>query len=492
MGMMAARLQVLPPLRAACAPRSMAHALIVEDDAEAALLLATQVASRGFSVACAGTLLDARRQLSLQPVDLLLLDLQLPDGNGLALLEDKDLLGSPEVVLMTGQPPLASSLRAGRHGGLDCLAKPFSLAQLQESLTRHRPSHRLGLLVGRSQAMQTVYRQMRRVAPTHFTVFLTGESGTGKELAARTLHDLSRRRARPFVAVNCGALSPHLVESEMFGHERGSFTGAERQHAGFFEQARGGTLFLDEITEMPLPLQVKLLRVLESGSFMRVGATCAQSADVRVVAASNRDPAQAVAQGQLREDLFWRLHVFPLAMPPLSARHEDIPLLAAHLLAEIGQAEGEARQLDEAGLAALSRREWPGNVRELRNVLKRAWVLGDGPALDPGLLGEPAPPARGPAPARQDGTYLRLPLGISLAEAERQLIEATLVHHGHHREQAAATLGVSLKTLYNRLREYGMPAAGLPVAPTRRPLMPSGTSTPTTPAATDRQPGARA
>ena len=435
----------------------------------------------------------------MQPADLLLLDLLLPDGNGLALLEDTELLGSPDVVLMTGHPQLASSLHTGRHSSLVCLTKPFTLAQLQDSLARHQPPDRLGLLVGRSEPMQAVYRQLRRVAPTQFTVFLTGESGTGKELAARTLHDLSRRRARPFVAVNCGALSPHLVESELFGHERGSFTGAERQHAGFFEQAQGGTLFLDEITEMPLPLQVKLLRVLESGSFMRVGATGEQLTDVRVVAASNRDPAQAVAQGLLREDLYWRLHVFPLVMPPLRARRGDIPLLASHLLAQIDQGEGEARRLGDEGLLALARRDWPGNVRELRNVLKRAWVLSEQPLIDPAWLGgtvapdlSQSPPAAvlpgrlpgaSPAPPRQDLPHLSIPLGISLAEAERCLIEATLAHHSHHREQAAATLGVSLKTLYNRLREYGLLPAALPVAAPRRSMPPPGTV---------RQPGARA
>jgi DNA-binding NtrC family response regulator len=472
----------------------MTHALIVEDDAEAARMVAAVTSGEGLSAACAGTLLDARRQLALQAPDLLLLDLQLPDGNGLALLDDPELLGRPEVVVMSASAQLPPVLRNRAEGAPVHLVKPFSQAQLQAALAHHRqgprdaaPPERFGLLVGASAPMQAVYHEIMQVAPTQFTVLISGESGTGKELVARMLHDRSPRRARPFVAVNCGALSPHLAESELFGHERGSFTGADRLHPGFFEQAAGGTLFLDEITEMPLPMQVKLLRVLESGSFMRVGATSTLEADVRVVAACNRDLAQAVAEGVLREDLFWRLDVFPITLPPLRQRREDIGLLAAHLLEQIGQQEGVRRVLGVHALGALIDHDWPGNVRELRNVLKRAWVLSEGSCLAPDLLAtllRRMPPALGgrweraprvalatgaasavAAPLSDAGTpggergqtenWLSLPLGISLAEADRRLVEATLRHHGQHREQAAATLGISLKTLYNRLRSYG-------------------------------------
>ncbi len=469
----------------------MTHALIVEDDAEAARMVAAVASGEGLSAACAGSLLDARRQLALQAPDLLLLDLQLPDGNGLNLLDDPELLGRPEVVVMSASAQLPPALRNRAEGAPVHLVKPFSRAQLQAALAHHRqgprdavPPERFGLLVGASAPMQAVYHEITQVAPTQFTVLVSGESGTGKELVARTLHDRSPRRARPFVAVNCGALSPHLAESELFGHERGSFTGAERLHPGFFEQAAGGTLFLDEITEMPLPMQVKLLRVLESGSFMRVGATSTLEADVRVVAASNRDLAQAVAEGVLREDLFWRLDVFPIALPPLRQRKEDIGLLAAHLLEQIGQQEGVRRMLGANALGVLLDHDWPGNVRELRNVLKRAWVRSEGACLTPDLIAtllRRMPPAIGghwagavrgvlalgaaaPSPAdaglpggerSQTGGWLSLPLGISLADADRRLVEATLRHHGQHREQAAATLGISLKTLYNRLRSYG-------------------------------------
>jgi two-component system, NtrC family, response regulator AtoC len=298
-----------------------------------------------------------------------------------------------------------------------------------------------------------VYEQIARVAGTSVTVFITGDSGTGKELVARAVHDLSRRRSREFLAVNCGAISPNLIESEIFGHERGSFTGAERQHQGFFERAHGGTLFLDEITEMPPALQVKLLRVLETGTFMRVGSTTPQETDVRVIAASNRDPMQAVARGDLRDDLFYRLNVFPIVLPPLRERLEDLPLLVAHFLQEIGRREGTYRRASPAALERLRQYRWRGNVRELRNVLQRAYVMATGPEIGDELLPRDAvaDPA-GPAPA---GT-LQVAVGTPLAEIERQVILATLAHFGHQKERTAAALGVSLKTLYNRLKEYGV------------------------------------
>jgi two-component system, NtrC family, response regulator AtoC len=324
------------------------------------------------------------------------------------------------------------------------------LDSLKDELER---SGRFGQLVGKSAPMKRVYEQIARVAGTSVTVFITGDSGTGKELVARGVHDLSRRRNREFLAVNCGAISPNLIESEIFGHERGSFTGAERQHQGFFERAHGGTLFLDEITEMPPTLQVKLLRVLETGTFMRVGSTTPQETDVRVIAASNRDPLQAVARGDLREDLFYRLNVFPIELPPLRERREDLPLLAAHFLQEIGRREGTFKRLGAAPMERLAQYHWPGNVRELRNVLQRAYVMAAGPEIGEELLprGAVAQPLR-PASA---GT-IEVAVGTPLAQIERQVILATLAHFGHQKERTAAALGVSLKTLYNRLKEYGL------------------------------------
>ncbi|MEY4654180.1 MAG: hypothetical protein RI884_2761 [Pseudomonadota bacterium] len=451
----------------------MGHALIVEDDADAAGMVAALVAGQGYSAATASCLHDARRQLALQPPDLLLLDLRLPDGNGLSLLQDDlELLGRPEVVLMTGHASLESSIQALRLGAVDYLIKPLSARMLQGMLSRvqgpgrrdaprAKPpppasqglehTGRYGLLVGRSTPMRRVYEQIERVAGTSVTVFVTGESGTGKELVAQTVHDLSRRRDKPFLAVNCGAISPHLIESEIFGHERGSFTGAERQRQGFFERAHGGTLFLDEITEMPLALQVKLLRVLESGTYMRVGSSVAQESDVRLIAAANRDLARAVADGQLREDLMYRLNVFPLAMPPLRERPDDIPLLVAHFLQEMAHREGRLRHLTPTALERLVHQPWPGNVRELRNALQRAWVMAAGDEITEAWL-----PSQSAAGVPSEAGSLPCAVGMPLADVERQVILATLAHCGQHKERTAALLGVSLKTLYNRLKAYGV------------------------------------
>lgn len=447
----------------------MGHALIVEDDADSAQMVAALIGNEGFSAATARSLRDARRQIAMQHPDLLLLDLKLPDGNGMSLLDEHDLVGKSEVVLMTGHASLETSIQALRHGAADYLIKPVSARQLQGILSRvTRPSvlraeadelqqdlqraGRFGQLVGRTEPMQRVYEQIGRVARTSVTVFITGESGTGKELVARTVHDLSRRRNKPFLAVNCGAISPNLIESEIFGHEKGSFTGAERQHHGFFERTHGGTLFLDEITEMPPALQVKLLRVLETGTFMRVGSTAPQETDVRVIAASNRDPARAVAAGALREDLFYRLNVFPIETPPLRERRGDLPLLVDHFLKEIGAREGGFKRASAAALDRLARYRWPGNVRELRNVLQRAYVMTAGAEIGDQWL--PRDVLVDPVSGKDGGT-LQVPVGTPLAAVERQLILATLERYGNQKERTAAALGVSLKTLYNRLKEYG-------------------------------------
>lgn len=308
-----------------------------------------------------------------------------------------------------------------------------------------------GRLIGASPVMQRLYRQIGKVAPTDATVFIVGESGTGKELAAQTLHDLSNRREAPFLAVNCGAISAHLFESEMFGHEKGSFTGALRQHTGFFERAQGGTLFLDEITEMPLELQVKLLRVLESRTFMRVGSCTPVDLDVRIVAASNRYPHDAVADGRLREDLMYRLNVFPLLMPRLQERPDDIPLLARHFLDQMNASCRGRKSLSPAALERLQQQAWPGNVRQLRNTLQRAWILADDGVIGAACVSEPELRSAG---RRPDGNTLCVQVGSPLADIEREVILATLAHCNGMREQAASMLGLSLKTLYNRLREY--------------------------------------
>lgn len=457
----------------------MPHVLIVDDDADSAATLRELIAAPSFTVAVASTLADARKQIALQQPDLVLLDLKLPDGNGLDLFSDPQLVANSEVALITGHASLETSIQALRLGAADYIVKPINLRHLQGLLSRiTRPSElkaevdtltakltesgHFGHLWGRSEPMQRVYEQIARVAGTGITVLFTGESGTGKEVAAQTLHDLSRRRKQPFLAVNCGSISPHLIESEIFGHEKGSFTGAERQHHGFFERASGGTLFLDEVTEMPPDLQVKLLRVLETGRFMRVGSTQVQETDVRVVAATNRQPEQAVASGKLREDLLYRLNVFPIHLPALRDHLSDVPLLAEHFLSAVGAQEGRPKRFSPAALAQLQRHTWPGNVRELRNAVQRAYVMASGDVIDdtwlPAAADSRQPAAAAPPSATTEGVAgepcITLPIGISMVEAERRLILATLEQFEHHKERTAAALGISLKTLYNRLKEY--------------------------------------
>ena len=452
----------------------MPHALIVDDEPDTSETLAMLIATQGFTVATAASLREARRQMVLQEPDILLLDLMLPDGSGMELFRETKALTNTEVVLMTGHASLETSIEALRLGAADYLVKPTHMTQLQGVLSRvTRPSALMaeaadmyavlereghfGPLWGRAAPMREVYDQITRVAGTAATVLVTGESGTGKEVVARTIHDLSRRRGKPFLAVNCGAISPHLIESEIFGHEKGSFTGADRQHHGFFERAAGGTLFLDEITEMPLDLQVKLLRVLESGSFMRVGSSQLQETDVRILAATNRSLEEALLSGKLRDDLLYRLNVFPIHLPALRDRPEDIPAIAEHFLEQICRREGQAKRFSPQALERLSAFRWSGNVRELRNIVYRAYVMATGPTI----VNECLPRGVADAGARPTASEsvpvlpsITVSVGTTLAEAERQITLATLEHLGRHKEKTAATLGISLKTLYNRLKEY--------------------------------------
>jgi DNA-binding NtrC family response regulator len=316
-------------------------------------------------------------------------------------------------------------------------------------------------LLGNSAAMQEVFRLIERVGPTEAGVLLTGESGSGKELAAQMIHECSARRGKPFIAINCGAIPPGLIEAELFGHEKGSFTGAVRAHAGVFERANGGTLLLDEITEMPLEMQTRLLRVLESRKFYRVGANTEYTSDVRVIAATNRCPLSAVQAGQLREDLLYRLAVFPIDMPPLRDRGDDVELLANHFLAELNAQSGAQKRLSAHARMTLRQHSWPGNVRELKNCIERAFILGDSvlelapliqnAARNEQLAGAQQSPGSGTAADRE---RLEIRVGSRIYDMERSLIEATLDYFKGNKRRAADALGCSLKTLYNKLNGY--------------------------------------
>lgn len=303
-------------------------------------------------------------------------------------------------------------------------------------------------ILGESPAMQLLRAHVEKVALTQATVLLTGESGTGKELVAEALHLASARCTKPFVPVNCGAISPNLIESELFGHEKGSFTGADRRHKGYFEVAEGGTLFLDEVTEMSLDLQVRLLRVLETGRFMRVGKNDEIIADVRVVAATNRDPEEAVRSGALREDLFYRLNVFPLELPPLRMRNDDALLLARHFLDKLNTENHTHKAFASDALEAIQEHTWPGNVRELRNYVYRSYILADNEIKGDSSFFDLQ------SHATESGSQISVPVGTPLADANRQLILATLEQCEGVKKKTAETLGISLKTLYNRLEEY--------------------------------------
>ncbi len=312
---------------------------------------------------------------------------------------------------------------------------------------------RFGALYGSSTAMQDVYRRIGKVAPTLATVLVVGESGSGKEVVARSIHDRSERAKGPFVAVNCGAIPGNLIEAELFGYEKGAFTGAARMHRGCFERAESGTLFLDEVTEMAPEMQVRLLRVLETGRFTRVGGEEEIAARVRVIAATNRDPRQAVADGHLREDLMYRLAVFPIALPALREREGDAELLAEHFLARLNEAEGTCKQFSRQSIATIRAHRWPGNVRELKNAVQRAFILADDEVdLD----------FAGLENAVEPGNCLRIAVGTPLAEIERKAIYATLDLCEGNKRRCAGMLGVSLKTLYNRLAEYQ--AGNAPIA----------------------------
>jgi DNA-binding NtrC family response regulator len=309
-----------------------------------------------------------------------------------------------------------------------------------------------GLLYGSSEIMLGLYEQIERVAGTDATALIIGESGTGKELIARSIHDSSARANAPFIAVNCGAIPDNLIESELFGHEKGSFTGAVQSRIGYFEHANGGTLFLDEVTEMSPVRQVKLLRALETGTFFRVGGTDMIHADVRVIAATNRDPAAAVKENGLREDLMYRLAVFPLRAPPLRERDGDRELLAQHFLAELNQQESTEKVFGKKAIETLRAYSWPGNVRELKNTIYRAFILAET------VIEIPHPHLNSRTRrAVTQGEAMNVWVGTPLADAQKQIILGTLKHCGGDKRRAAKTLGVSLKTLYNRLGNYEGP-----------------------------------
>ena len=445
----------------------MAQALIVDDDRSGLSGLVEWVREEDFEARQAGSLAEARKSLEALVPDLALIDIQLPDGSGLDLIPSLREHPDVEIVVITGHGSIDSAIRALKLGASDYLTKPIDLTRLERVLHGVRKTlvlrdeiqelrgelrrlGRFGLLIGASTPMQQVYDLISKVGPTQSTVLVIGETGVGKELVAQMVHRVSRRRHKPFVALNCTAVPATLIESELFGHEKGSFTGADRRRRGVFEQAAGGTLFLDEVLEMPVELQAKLLRVLETGEFTKVGGEETLRADVRIIAATNRDPETAVREGKLREDLHYRLNVFPIVVPPLRDRGEDVELLARHFLEQQNEESGAAKRFSEGALDKLRLHRFSGNVRELRNVVERAFILA-GDRID--TLHVPLDVAATRPP---DANRLEIPIGTPLEKVERQVILSTLDKVGGRRKDAAEVLGISAKTLYNRLKKYGV------------------------------------
>ncbi|MGE5234807.1 MAG: sigma-54-dependent transcriptional regulator [Acidobacteriota bacterium] len=451
--------------------------LVVDDEAAMREVLAVRLASWGLAVCTAGSAEEAERIARSEGPDVVISDVVLPQASGLDLLRRLK-AGDPArpVVLITSHGSIDAAVEAMKDGAEDFLTKPLdypklrsTLAELERGLERRREARRLaedlesgaglGSLVGRSQSMQEVFETVRVVGPTDASVIVTGESGTGKELIARAIHDFSPRRAGPFFAVNVAAIPEGLTESELFGHERGAFTGAVAARAGCFELADGGTLFLDEVTEMPAATQPKFLRVLEEGRLRRVGGSREVAFDVRVIAATNRPPEQAVEQGQLRQDLYFRLNVFTIVLPPLRERGSDVALLVQHFIAEFDRKHGAAVEgVGDDAAALLAAYRWPGNVRELRNVVERAVILArrgllGGAHLPPYLrdaTGEPGGSGRG----------IVIPPEATAAEAERILILRTLDRVEGNKAEAARQLGLDVKTIRNKLKRYGVESEG--------------------------------
>jgi DNA-binding NtrC family response regulator len=443
--------------------------LVVDDEAAIREVLETRLQQWGFEVTLATHGMEAKRLAAAQRPDIAISDVVLPDASGLDLVQALK-SGAPErpVILITAYGAVDTAVEAMKKGALDFLTKPLDYAKLKatleiacERLEGQSEAYRLqqelalqggrGRLIGTSKPMVEVYDSLEILSQSATPAIITGESGTGKELAARTIHDLGERRGGPFIAVNTAAIAEGVMESELFGHVRGSFTGATSDRPGLFELAHGGTLFLDEISEMPAMLQPKLLRVLEDSRVRRVGGKQEVEVDVRVLAATNRDPEESLEEGRLRRDLYYRLSVFTVRLPLLKDRMDDIPLLAQHFIGQFNDKHGLAVQgLAKAALERLRAYEWPGNVRELRNVLERAVILSstgwiEVVHLPPYLHGVAAPFPTG----------LRLPEDVTVAEAERLLILHTLDRVGQNKTQAARLLGVDVKTIRNKLRSYG-------------------------------------
>lgn len=461
-------------------PPNTGRVLVVDDHAQARESMVDVLRQAGHDVACCSSAVEALDQVARETYDCVLTDLKMPGMNGVEFIVqlERRQYGA-QVVMVTAHASVASAVEAMRHGAFDYIEKPFDVEKLENLVAQAIRHGRLihggpeaesageaslaPAMIGSSRVMQALRAKILQVAPTPETVLITGESGTGKELVARSIHAVSDRRHAPLVSLNCPVLSAHLMESELFGHERGAFTGADSARSGRFEMAAGGSILLDEVTEIDLSLQAKLLRVLQEKAFERVGSSQTIKVNVRVLATTNRDLSAEVTAGRFRQDLYYRLAVVPLHIAALRERPEDIPELVAHFLNQSAQRlHREPCLLQPNALELLVSHSWPGNVRELENIVTRASVLSDGSPITADELrrwligGQESNTAAG-----------EVPVGLSLEDMERKLIEATLERFGGHRAKTAQALGIGLRTLSGKLRQYGY-------APREKPLSRAG------------------
>lgn len=443
--------------------------LVIDDEEHMCWALERGLRQEGYRVITATRGKQGLELIRNETPSLVILDLKMPEMDGLeVLVKAKDLLPKLPVIMITAHGTIDTAIEAMKLGATDYITKPFDLeelklvvkqalvvSQLQEEVTflRSEINKKYGRIVGNSQAIQDVCTLIDKVADSNATVLVTGESGTGKEVTALSIHQLSSRRDNPFVPINCAALPESLLESELFGHEKGAFTGAVARKLGRFELANNGTLFLDEITEMPLSMQVKLLRVLQERQFERVGGTESIRVDVRVIAATNRDPQECIKNGLLREDLYYRLNVLPIHLPPLRERMEDIPLLVMHFLKKFNPSQAQLISPDAMGL--LMAYSWPGNIRELQNVIERAVILSQGNEIKTHHLPKEIQKEDDSKNSNFPGLILNFPdQGISFEEVERELIIKALEKSSGNQTQAAKLLGITRSALLYRAQKY--------------------------------------
>ncbi len=467
----------------------MSSILVVDDDAAIRTVISQALQREGHHVVAVSTLADRDRSLASKPPDVLVTDVMLPDGDGIERLATT-LAARPDlpVIVISARNTLTTAIRATEAGAYEYLPKPFDLNVLvgavSSALARGGDVEKTRLdsdddhalpLMGRSAPMQQVYRVVARVVSNDLTVLVTGESGTGKELVARAIHDLGHRSAAPFIAINMAAIPRDLIEAELFGHERGAFTGASQRNAGRFEQAAGGTLFLDEIGDMPIEAQTRLLRVLQEGEFTSVGGTRPSQTDVRIIAATNRDLGELVLSGRFREDLFYRLNVVPIAIPPLRNRGGDIGLLADHFLEDAVRQGLPRRRLAADAQAAIEAHDWPGNVRELENLMRRLAVLTRDAVIDADVVRQMLVP--GVRPSVQADADISSAIGVLvgrigaersnalddgslyarvISEVERPLIEMMLARNSFNQLRTAKAIGINRNTLRKRLDDLGI------------------------------------